>query len=326
MHFIYVIVGIFIILTPLVFSHLSKKKKYELLSLISLTAIFLAGCSSLNLPGKESSSDSVSQENIQATNSELAELSYKGTQTIDINQGKPTFTQKDLTTKNGPWEKYGDLDSLNRPTYAEALLKKSLMPTEKREPLTVDPTGWRNKKIKDGYLYNRSHLIGFQLTGQNNNLKNLITGTRQLNSPEMLRFESDIAYFLKENPTKYVRYSVVPVFNGEELVARGVHMQAQSIDSDDIQFNVYIFNIQDGVTINYSDGTSRIGSSTTSTTESVSEEKKFVDKNGNGLIKGSNSGIYHIPGSKYYDKTTNPKAWFKTIAEAKAAGYRPPAE
>lgn len=191
-------------------------------------------------------------------NATLLSTEYSGTQTIDVNNGEPVFTETDLSTTNGSWETYGNLDALNRPTDAEALLNLAMQLKEKREPLTFDPTGWHNKKLKNGYLYNRSHLIGFQLSGENNNPKNLITGTRQLNSPEMLRFESDINYYLEQNPDAFVRYSVVPIFKDNELVARGVHLQAQSIGSDAIKFNVYIHNIQDGVTINYSDGTSQV--------------------------------------------------------------------
>ncbi|MGX7204760.1 DNA/RNA non-specific endonuclease [Enterococcus pingfangensis] len=192
------------------------------------------------------------------TNKDLAYTEFSGIQTIDVNGGTPIFTDSDLSTENGAWEKYGELDSLNRATDAEALLNLAMQPTEKRESLTFNPTGWRNKKLNSGYLYNHSHLIGFQLSGENNNPKNLITGTRQLNSPEMLRFESDINYYLEQNPSAFVRYSVVPIFRDSELVARGVHMQAQSIGSDAIRFNVYIHNVQAEVTINYSDGTSQV--------------------------------------------------------------------
>ncbi|GCF93341.1 hypothetical protein NRIC_12320 [Enterococcus florum] len=192
-------------------------------------------------------------------NEELANLSYADQQTIDVNDGKPTFTDEELSIKAGAWEKYGDLDELNRATYAEALLNKSLMPTEKRSDISnVEPTGWHSKKIGDSYLYNRSHLIGFALSGENANWKNLITGTQQLNNPEMLRFEMDIKTYLEKSEDNYVRYSVIPVFKDDELLARGVHMQGKSIDSDDISFNVFIFNIQDNVEIDYADGTSRI--------------------------------------------------------------------
>ena len=135
------------------------------------------------------------------------------------------------------------------------------MPTAKREALYVNPTGWHNKRIKGGWLYNRSHLIGYQLTGQNNNPKNLMTGTRSLNSPEMLKHENDIAYYLKQNPNNFIRYRVKPIYRGNELVARGVQMMAESLSSNgqpdhQVSFNVYIFNVETGVKINYSDGTS----------------------------------------------------------------------
>lgn len=196
------------------------------------------------------------------TNLDLANSTYSGTQTIDVNNGVPVFTAAELSTAKGAWEVYGDLDALNRVTSAEALLNQRLMPTEKRGDISnVTPTGWKNKKIKGGYLYNRSHLIGFALAGENANWKNLMTGTRQLNSPEMLRFEMDIKTYLEQSSTHYVRYSVIPIFRDTELVARGVHLQAQSIGDDSIRFNVFIYNIQDGVTINYADGSSVIADS-----------------------------------------------------------------
>jgi DNA-entry nuclease len=264
--------------------------------------------------------------------SELAKLEYQGTQTITVNDNVPSFTQDTLSTKDGAWEKYGDLDSLNRATSAEAMLNQSIMPTEKRGAISsVTPTGWHNKKLKKGYLYNRTHLIGFALAGENANWKNLITGTQQLNNPEMLRYEMDIKTYLEQDASHYVRYSVTPIYRGDELVARGVQMQAQSIGDETICFNIYIFNIQDGVTIHYQDGTSVLSEETaqTDTAESqaqtlTNDEKEYVDADGNGLIKGSKNGIYHLPGTKTYEQTTNPKEWFKTIAEAKAAGYRAP--
>ena len=126
---------------------------------------------------------------------------------------------------------------------------------------------------------------------------------------------------------------MTPIYRGDELVARGVQMQAQSIGDNTIRFNIYIFNIQDGVTIHYQDGTSVLSeeasdatsTSAKNTTSNVAEdEKEYVDAKGNGLIKGSKNGIYHLPGTRGYEQTTNPKEWFKTIAEAKAAGYRAP--
>lgn len=188
----------------------------------------------------------------------LAALNYSGQDIITVNNNDPNFSPSDLSTSHGAWQSYGDLDSYNRVTAANALLNESLMPHVKREPLTVDPTGWHNKRIAGGWLYNRCHLIGYQFTGQNNNWKNLMTGTRQLNDPDMLRYESQVADYLKESKSHYVRYRVTPIFRGDELLARGVEMEGQSTDSNDVHFNVYIFNIQDGITLNYADGTSQV--------------------------------------------------------------------
>lgn len=189
---------------------------------------------------------------------DLGNLTFQGEYVVTVNQNEPGFSASDLDTSQGAWQHYGDLDSLNRVTTADALLNKSLMPTQGRERLYINPTGWHNKKISSGWLYNRSHLIGFQLTGQNNNIKNLMTGTRQLNDPGMVDYENYIAQYLKQSPNNYVRYSVRPVFVGNELVARGVQLRAQSVNSSAVEFNVYIFNVQPGVTINYTDGTSQI--------------------------------------------------------------------
>lgn len=186
----------------------------------------------------------------------LANLDYTGQQEITVNNNDPAFSKNDLSTAKGAWATYSDLDSLNRVTDANALLNRSLMPSAKREPLTWNPTGWHNKKTAHGWLYNRSHLIGYQLTGENNNPKNLMTGTQTLNSPLMLAHEMDIAYYLKQSNDHYVRYEVKPIFRGNELVARGVQMRAQSIGDYTIHFNVYIFNVEPGYTINYADGTS----------------------------------------------------------------------
>lgn len=267
----------------------------------------------------------------QQNTDDLANLQYNGTQTIDVNGRNPTFSADDLSTTKGSWQDYGNLDSYNRLTHADALINHAMQPTAKREPLTVNPTGWRNKKIGSGYLYNRSHLIGYQLTGQNNNPKNLITGTRSMNSPEMLHYEDDIAYYLKTNPNGHVRYQVVPVFKGDELVARGVHMQAQSIGSNSIHFNVYIFNIQSGVEINYQDGTSKVTSGATSSqnsetigTTGVGEATRGdMNTTDSGKVVGNkNSHIYHVPGQSGYRMNSSNAVYFNTEQDAQVAGYR----
>ena len=189
----------------------------------------------------------------------LAQLNYSGQDVITVNNNDPSFSNNDLSTNKGAWQEYGNLDNLNRVTAANALLNQSLMPTSKRQALNVNPTGWHNKRIAGGWLYNRSHLIGYQLTGQNNNWKNLMTGTRQLNDPDMVRYEDQVADYLKASSSHYVRYRVTPIFRGNELLARGVEMEGQSINSNAVHFNVYIFNVEKGVTLNYNDGTSKVG-------------------------------------------------------------------
>lgn len=195
---------------------------------------------------------------------ELVDLEYDGeNQVVIVNNNEATFTEEELSLENGSWQEFSNLDRYNRVGVANAMLSKSMMPTEDRESLYVDPTGWKNKKVTiDGesfWLYNRCHLIGFQLTGENNNLKNLMTGTRSLNTPHMLKYENEIANYIKET-NNHVRYRVEPIFRDNELVARGIHMQAKSIEDDTINFNVYIFNVQDGVTIDYTDGSSKVTS------------------------------------------------------------------
>lgn len=187
----------------------------------------------------------------------LASLNYSGKDVITVNNNEPSFSKSDLSTSQGAWQRYGELDNENRVTAANALLNQKLMPKAQREPLHVNPTGWHNKRVAGGWLYNRCHLIGYQLTGQNNNLKNLMTGTRQLNDPDMLRYEDQVANYLKESPHNYVRYRVTPIFRGQELLARGVEMEGQSTNSNSVHFNVYIFNVADGVKLNYADGTSQ---------------------------------------------------------------------
>lgn len=181
-----------------------------------------------------------------------------GEQEITINDNKPNFSDKDLSLDKGTWQEYSALDKLGRVGAANAMLGQDLFPTEDREPLSIDPTGWNQLEIGDNqWLYNRSHLIGFQLTGQNNNEKNLMTGTRSLNSPYMLAHENDITYYIKQT-NHHVRYRVTPYFKGDELAARGVELEAQSIEDDKLSFNVFIYNIQEGYTIDYQTGKAQV--------------------------------------------------------------------
>lgn len=172
-----------------------------------------------------------------------------------VNENVPFFE----SLSQDSFEIYSDLDDEGRCGEAFANISTEIMPTEKREGIgSVYPSGWNQGKypdlIPDGkYLYNRCHLIGFQLAGENANTKNLITGTRYMNVEGMEPFENEVAIYCKQTGN-HVYYRVTPIFIGDELVARGVLIEAQSVEDDQIMFCVYCYNVQPGVTINYADG------------------------------------------------------------------------
>lgn len=182
---------------------------------------------------------------------------YSGEPYVVINGNIPDFSEEERSSD--AFEYYSELDSLGRCGMAEAMISPEIMPTEERGQIgTVKPTGWHTIKydvIKDRYLYNRCHLIAYELSGENANEKNLITGTRYMNVTGMLPWENKAAQYVKRTGDK-VLYRVTPVFVGDELVARGVHMEAESIGSDEIQWNVFVYNVQPGIGINYTDGES----------------------------------------------------------------------
>ena len=183
---------------------------------------------------------------------------YDGTSaSAVIDRNQPSFTEDEYTTDS--YEYYSDLDSLGRCGVTEACIGVDLMPTEERESISkVKPTGWVQNQYDfvDGKsLYNRCHLIGFQLTGENANEKNLITGTRYMNVDGMLPFENEVADYVASTGN-HVLYRVTPAFVGSELVARGVEMEAYSVEDDGqgVCFHVYCYNVQPGVEIDYATG------------------------------------------------------------------------
>ena len=182
---------------------------------------------------------------------------YSGQAYVAVNGNRPFFTETEYTETS--YETYSPLDSLGRCGPAEANVGQDLMPTEKRGAIgSVKPTGWQVSKYDfvDGkYLYNRCHLIGYQLTAENANSQNLITGTRYLNVTGMLPFENMVADYVKET-NNHVLYRVTPLFDGEDLVAKGVLMEAWSVEDggEGVCFNVYCYNVQPGVTIDYATG------------------------------------------------------------------------
>ena len=207
---------------------------------------------------------------------------YSGEPYVVVNNNNPFFKDSDLTTE--AFEKYSDLDSLGRCGAAYANVCQEIMPTEKRGAIgMVKPTGWQTVKYDwvDGkYLYNRCHLIGYHLSGENANEKNLITGTRYLNVDGMLPFENLVADYVHETD-HHVLYRVTPVFENSNLVASGVLMEAQSVEDDDVLFCVYCYNVQPKVTIDYATGESHASEDTNiqETSQSTGEQTYIVNEN-----------------------------------------------
>ncbi len=186
---------------------------------------------------------------------------YNGKKYITLNNNEPYFKVSDYS--NDAFEKYSPLDSLGRCGVAVANIDKSLMPTEERGSIgMIKPSGWHTVKydfVDSKYLYNRCHLIGYQLTGENANEKNLITCTRNMNARIMLEFENKVAEYIK-NTDNHVLYRVTPIFEENNLLAKGVEMEALSIEDNGkgVKFNVFIYNVEDGVSIDYKTGESKL--------------------------------------------------------------------
>ena len=253
-----------------------------------------------------------------------------GTQTeepyIKVNGNVPRFSDEEKKTA-AAFENYSDLDALGRCGVAFACVGKETMPTEERGPIgSIKPSGWHSVKYDfvDGkYLYNRCHLIGYQLTAEYANEKNLITGTRYLNTKGMLPFENMVADYVKETGN-HVLYRVTPVFEGKNLVASGVYMEAYSVedDGDGICFYVYVFNRQPGVKIDYLTGDSvadgTVESASGETTSAEKEETKTY-------VLNISNGKFHLPDC---DSVKKMKEENKQIMKCKRselinAGYSP---
>lgn len=188
---------------------------------------------------------------------------YQGEDYVIINNNEPYFDEDELTLE--PKEEYSPLDSLGRCGVATALVGIETMPTEERGSIgMVKPSGWHLAKydiVSGKYLYNRCHLIGYQLTGENANTKNLITCTSHLNKTVMVDFENDVANYVKDTHN-HVLYRVTPIYEFDNLVASGVLMEAYSIEDNGkgIKFNIYAYNVQEGIEIDYKTGDSSLKS------------------------------------------------------------------
>lgn len=249
---------------------------------------------------------------------------YTGSPYTVINDNEPEFGTDDFTTE--AFEDYSELDDLGRCGVAYANICQEIMPTEKRGAIgMIKPSGWHTVKypelIKDRYLYNRCHLIGFQLAGENANTKNLITGTRYLNVDGMLPFEDEVADYVKETDN-HVLYRVTPVFDGDNLVASGVQMEAESVEDDGagVKFNVFCYNIQPGIGIDYATGDSWVddGNAVVENTDTDSAEQTE-------FVINTNTGKFHKPDCKSIKKmkAKNKEEFNGSRDELIAEGYEP---
>ena len=234
----------------------------------------------------------------KADSADLAAIpEYTGSAYTVLNDNIPDFPEEDFTEES--FETYSDLDSLGRCGVAYANIGEDLMPTIKRGSIgQVKPSGWHTVKYDsvDGkYLYNRCHLIGYQLTAENANEKNLITGTRYLNTEGMLPFENMVADYIKETGN-HVLYRVTPLFDGNNLVATGVQMEAESVEDkgDGILYNVFCYNIQPGITIDYKSGDSSENEDIPVQTEAASVSEFVLNTSSKKFHKPSCSSISKI--------------------------------
>lgn len=305
-----------------------KNWKKNLLWLLMAVSLMLCACGQVEIvigdgSGYGSSTQNGSQlsgaGNHSQTSVSLDSIpEYSGDPYVVVNNNVPFFPKEDL--KAEAFESYGDLDSLGRCTVAYSMVGTETMPTEERGSIgQVKPTGWHAVKYDnvDGkYLYNRCHLIGYQLTAENANVKNLITGTRYLNVQGMLPFENLTADYIKETGN-HVLYRVTPVFEGDNLVASGVLMEGESVEDggEAIQFCVYVYNVQPGIIIDYATGDSRLDDGTGGSFQNA--RKTYV--------LNTNSKTFHKPdcGSVGKIKDSNKQTFVGTREEAIKNGYSP---
>lgn len=313
-----------------------KKLNMWLLGLLSAVSLGISACG--QAPQQESaaivSTEIHAADTVSAGTSafNLASVPvYSGQPYAVVNDNKPYFTDADLTAVS--FETYSDLDSLGRCGVAYASVGTDLMPTEERGAIgQVKPSGWHTIKYDnvDGkYLYNRCHLIGYQLSAENANEKNLITGTRYLNVQGMLPFENMAADYVKETGN-HVLYRVTPIFEGNDLVASGVLMEAESVEDkgEGVLYCVYVYNVQPGISINYATGDSSASGSTQAVAEQATQaatQAASQQSTAESYILNTNTKKFHRPScaSVKQMKESNKKSSSESRDAIIAAGYDP---
>ncbi len=262
---------------------------------------------------QQPSNNTPSSQPVQKAVDYSALPSYSGKPYITLNNNNPSFSQAELNKT--AYEQYGELDSLGRCTAAIAICGKEIMPkeNEKRGSISsIKPTGWvqaQYDNVSGKSLYNRCHLIGWQLSAENANKKNLITGTRYMNTKGMLPFENMVADYINETG-HHVAYRITPIFLGNNLVASGVQMEAFSIEDngEGICFNVYVYNVQPDITIDYATGKST-GPKTAISSEKASSKEVTATS--------STASVMPLPLAKPNPHKTIRKLWYGYQTAAK---------
>ena len=278
--------------------------------LLSLSLLF-GGCSADESTNKNIRISNETSDKLADTPSTSYDVKsipeYSGEPYVTIHDNVPFFSEEEFTTD--AFETYSELDDLGRCGTAYANICEEIMPTEKRGKIgMIKPSGWHTVKytgIDGNYLYNRCHLIGYQLSAENANEKNLITGTRYLNVTGMLPFENMVADYVNETGN-HVLYRVTPIYNQENLVADGVLMEAQSVENDDLAFCVYCYNVQPGIEIDYHTGDSK--SSETEQPSKTSEDLYVLNRNTKKFHRPNCSSVQDIKPKNKQEFSGNTKA------------------
>lgn len=303
---------------------MKKRVSFSLIALLLAMLMMLCSCDTnlgdINIPGGDVQTEQPG--NIEQPNGD-SNISYTGVAYTEQNGNIPVFSDAEKTTV--AYEKYSELDNLGRCGIAIAVLGQETMPAKDEERGSINnvtPSGWVQAKydIVDGkYLYNRAHMIGWQLSAENDNEKNLITGTRYFNVEGMLPFENMVADYIRET-NNHVAYRVTPVYEGNNLVCSGVIMEAWSIEDngEGICFNVLVHNVQPGIQINYATGESWLtGETPPETTEP--ETKPEYDY----YVLNTSSKKIHYPDCSYAEKLNeaNKSEYTGDLQELIDSGY-----
>lgn len=295
-----------------------KRKRKAGVLLLALAALLLVSCQ--GTAGDTASGGTAGQASVSEAQLALGEIpEYDGEPYVEVEDGEPDFEEDELT--GDAYESYSELDDLGRCQEAKACVGLETMPDEERGNISeVKPTGWQSveyDQVDGGHLYNRCHLIGFQLTGENANERNLITGTRYMNVEGMLPFENLVADYVEETGN-HVLYRVTPDFEGMELVARGVQMEALSVEDngEGVCFNVYVYNVQPGVVIDYATGESWLEGE---------EPNEGGEAEGFTYIINTSSGKFHDPGCSGVTSMSeeNKETYTGSREDLIAMGYEP---